>query len=178
MSPPAVHYLLQSSGDLNNEVTDNPPCLSVPSDEYRSPSLGAADRLAGVAGAWPEAERRHARPGGLRRRPLGPEIPRTLARLRALRSDLIDPTIAVHRGRVVKRTGAMGRSSNSAAWSTRCAAASRSRTAMVERNAGVEADRRIRVPDRHSPRRRRRGRRRRPDGRWRELNAEKHRRKR
>ena len=30
---------------------------------------------------------------------------RTLARLRALRSDLVDPTIAVHRGRVVKRTG-------------------------------------------------------------------------
>ena len=30
---------------------------------------------------------------------------RTLARLRALRSDLIDPTIAIHRGRVVKRTG-------------------------------------------------------------------------
>jgi class 3 adenylate cyclase len=30
---------------------------------------------------------------------------RTLARLRALRSDLIDPTIAVHNGRVVKCTG-------------------------------------------------------------------------
>ena len=30
---------------------------------------------------------------------------RTLARLRALRSDLIDSTIAVHHGRVVKRTG-------------------------------------------------------------------------
>jgi hypothetical protein len=30
---------------------------------------------------------------------------RILARLRALRSDLIDPTIAVHNGRVVKRTG-------------------------------------------------------------------------
>ena len=30
---------------------------------------------------------------------------RTLARLRALRSDLVDPTIAVHNGRVVKRTG-------------------------------------------------------------------------
>ena len=27
---------------------------------------------------------------------------RTLARLRALRSDLIDPTIAVHNGRVIK----------------------------------------------------------------------------
>ncbi|MBM3584527.1 MAG: adenylate/guanylate cyclase domain-containing protein [Alphaproteobacteria bacterium] len=30
---------------------------------------------------------------------------RTLARLRALRSDLIDPMIAVHGGRVINRTG-------------------------------------------------------------------------
>jgi adenylate cyclase len=30
---------------------------------------------------------------------------RTLARLRALRSDLMDPSIALHHGRVVKRTG-------------------------------------------------------------------------
>ncbi len=30
---------------------------------------------------------------------------RTLARLRALRSDLVDPTIALHNGRLVKRTG-------------------------------------------------------------------------
>jgi class 3 adenylate cyclase len=29
----------------------------------------------------------------------------TLARLRGLRSDLIDPAIAAHHGRVVKRTG-------------------------------------------------------------------------
>ena len=35
----------------------------------------------------------------------GADEDRTLARLRALRSDLIDPTIAVHNGRVVKRTG-------------------------------------------------------------------------
>jgi adenylate cyclase len=35
----------------------------------------------------------------------GADEDRTLARLRALRSDLIDPTIAVHKGRVVKRTG-------------------------------------------------------------------------
>ena len=35
----------------------------------------------------------------------GVDEDRTLARLRALRSDLIDPTIAVHHGRVVKRTG-------------------------------------------------------------------------
>ena len=30
---------------------------------------------------------------------------RILARLRALRSDLIDPTISLHHGRIVKRTG-------------------------------------------------------------------------
>ena len=35
----------------------------------------------------------------------GVDEDRTLARLRALRSDLIDPTIEVHNGRVVKRTG-------------------------------------------------------------------------
>jgi len=35
----------------------------------------------------------------------GMDEDRTLARLRALRSDLIDPTIAVHHGRIVKRTG-------------------------------------------------------------------------
>jgi adenylate cyclase len=34
----------------------------------------------------------------------GADEDRILARLRALRSDLIDPTIAVHHGRVVKRT--------------------------------------------------------------------------
>jgi class 3 adenylate cyclase len=49
---------------------------------------------------------------------------RTLARLRALRSDLIDPTIAVHKGHVVKRTGDFS-SSNFAAWSTRFAAPSK-----------------------------------------------------
>ena len=35
----------------------------------------------------------------------GADEDRTLARLRALRSDLIDPTLAVHHGRVIKRTG-------------------------------------------------------------------------
>ena len=35
----------------------------------------------------------------------GSDEDRTLARLRALRSDLMDPTIAVHNGRIVKRTG-------------------------------------------------------------------------
>jgi class 3 adenylate cyclase len=35
----------------------------------------------------------------------GADEERTLARLRGLRSDFIDPTIAVHRGRVIKRAG-------------------------------------------------------------------------
>jgi adenylate cyclase len=35
----------------------------------------------------------------------GSDEERTLARPRALRSDLIDPTIALHHGHVVKRTG-------------------------------------------------------------------------
>jgi class 3 adenylate cyclase len=35
----------------------------------------------------------------------GAEEERTLARLRALRSDLIDPLVALHHGRIVKRTG-------------------------------------------------------------------------
>jgi len=35
----------------------------------------------------------------------GVDEDRTLARLRGLRSDLIDPAIAAHHGRIVKRTG-------------------------------------------------------------------------
>ena len=35
----------------------------------------------------------------------GADEDRTLARLRALRSDLIDPIISVHHGRIVKPTG-------------------------------------------------------------------------
>jgi adenylate cyclase len=38
-------------------------------------------------------------------RPAGVDEESTLAPLRALRSDLIDPAIAPHRGLVVKRTG-------------------------------------------------------------------------
>src|SRR6202034_3009616 len=67
---------------------------------------------------------------------------RTLARLRALRSDLIDPAITVHRGRIVKGTGdgfiAEFRSVVDAA---RCAI--EVQTGMIERNAGVASDRRI-----------------------------------
>jgi len=35
----------------------------------------------------------------------GADEDRTLVRLRGLRSDLIDPAIAAHHGRIVKRTG-------------------------------------------------------------------------
>ena len=58
----------------------------------------------------------------------GMDEDRTLARPRALRSDLIDPTVAVHRGCVVKRMGA-GFWLSSAASSMRCAAPLRCRMA-------------------------------------------------
>ena len=57
----------------------------------------------------------------------GADEDRILARLRTLRSDLIDPTIAVHHGRIVKRTGD-GRSLSSAASSMRSDARSSCRT--------------------------------------------------
>jgi TolB-like protein/class 3 adenylate cyclase/tetratricopeptide (TPR) repeat protein len=72
----------------------------------------------------------------------GADEDRTLARLRALRSDLIDPTIAVHHGRVVKRTGDGALVEfRSVVDSVGCAV--EIQRAMVERNAGVPADRRI-----------------------------------
>ena len=58
----------------------------------------------------------------------GADEDRTLARLRALRSDLIDPTIALHNGRLVKRTGDAA-SSCFEALSARCVAPSKCRTA-------------------------------------------------
>jgi TolB-like protein/Flp pilus assembly protein TadD len=72
----------------------------------------------------------------------GADEDRTLARLRALRSDLIDPTIAVHKGRMVKRTGdgALVEFS-SVVDAVRCAI--EIQNGMVERNAGLSADRRI-----------------------------------
>src|SRR5258708_1780252 len=67
---------------------------------------------------------------------------RTLARLRTLRSDLIDPTIAVHHGRVVKRTGdGVLAEFRSVVDATRCAI--EVQDGMRERNAGVPAERRI-----------------------------------
>src|SRR5271156_4264853 len=72
----------------------------------------------------------------------GADEDRILARLRALRSDLIDPTIAVHNGRVVKRTGDGSIVEfRSVVDAVRCAI--EVQNAMVERNAGVAQDRRI-----------------------------------
>jgi adenylate cyclase len=72
----------------------------------------------------------------------GADEDRILARLRALRSDLIDPTIAVHNGRVVKRTGDGALVEfRSVVDAVRCAI--EVQNAMVERNAGVPEDRRI-----------------------------------
>jgi adenylate cyclase len=67
---------------------------------------------------------------------------RTLARLRALRSDLIDPTIAVHNGRVVKRTGDGSIIEfRSVVDAVRCAI--EVQNGMAERNAGLPPERRI-----------------------------------
>jgi adenylate cyclase len=72
----------------------------------------------------------------------GTDEDRTLARLRALRSDLIDPTIAVHNGRVVKRTGDGSLVEfRSMVDAVRCAI--EVQNGMVERNAGLPPERRI-----------------------------------
>src|SRR5450432_1531858 len=72
----------------------------------------------------------------------GADEERTLARLRGLRSDLVDPAIAAHHGRIVKRTGDGSIIEfRSVVDAVRCAI--EVQNAMVERNAGVSEDRRI-----------------------------------
>jgi adenylate cyclase len=72
----------------------------------------------------------------------GADEERTLARLRGLRSDLVDPSIAAHRGRIVKRTGDGSIIEfRSVVDAVRCAL--EVQHAMVERNAGVALDKRI-----------------------------------
>src|SRR5579863_1339582 len=72
----------------------------------------------------------------------GADEDRTLARLRSLRSDLVDPAIAVHRGRIVKRTGDGSIVEfRSVVDAVRCAI--EVQNGMVERNAGVAPERRI-----------------------------------
>ena len=85
-------------------------------------------------------DRRHApaRQRGL----AGVDEERTLARLRGLRSDLIDPTIAVRNGRVVKRTGDGSLIEfRSVVDAVRCAI--EVQNGMAERNAGVSPEKRI-----------------------------------
>ena len=72
----------------------------------------------------------------------GMDEDRTLARPRALRSDLIDPTISVHHGRIVKRTGdGSVIEFRSVVDAVRCAI--EVQNGMIERNAGLPAERRI-----------------------------------
>ena len=72
----------------------------------------------------------------------GADEDRILARLRTLRSDLIDPTIAVHHGRIVKRTGDGSiLEFRSVVDAVNCAI--EIQRAMVERNAEVAPDKRI-----------------------------------
>lgn len=72
----------------------------------------------------------------------GADEDRTLSRLRGLRTDLIDPAIGAHRGRIVKRTGDGALVEfRSVVDAVRCAI--EVQNAMVERNAGVPQDRRI-----------------------------------
>jgi adenylate cyclase len=67
---------------------------------------------------------------------------RTLARVRGLRSDLIDPAIAAHHGRIVKRTGDGAIIEfRSVVDAVRCAI--EVQNGLIERNAGVSEDRRI-----------------------------------
>jgi len=72
----------------------------------------------------------------------GADEDRILARLRTLRSDLIDPTIAVHHGRVVKRTGDGAIVEfRSVVDAVRCAI--EVQNGLAERNAGLPPERRI-----------------------------------
>jgi adenylate cyclase len=72
----------------------------------------------------------------------GSDEDRTLSRLRGLRSDLVDPAIAAHHGRIVKRTGdGTLVEFRSVVDAVRCAI--EVQNGMVERNAGLPPERRI-----------------------------------
>jgi adenylate cyclase len=72
----------------------------------------------------------------------GADEDRTLARLRELRGDVIDPTISVHQGRLVKNTGDGSLVEfRSVVEAVRCAI--EVQNAMVERNAALAPDKRI-----------------------------------
>ena len=72
----------------------------------------------------------------------GADEDRTLARLRGLRSDLIDPAIAAHHGRIVKRTGDGSIIEfRSVVDAVRCAI--EIQNGLIERNACLPPERRI-----------------------------------
>ena len=72
----------------------------------------------------------------------GADEDRTLSRLRGFRSDLIDPAIDAHHGRIVKRTGDGSIIEfRSVVDAVRCAI--EVQNGMIERNAGVPVERRI-----------------------------------
>src|SRR5277367_48064 len=75
---------------------------------------------------------------------MGADEEGTLARLNAHRREFLEPTIAEHRGRIVKRTGdGILIEFSSAVDAVRCAI--QTQNGMAQRNAGVSADRRIEV---------------------------------
>ncbi len=72
----------------------------------------------------------------------GADEDRTLARLRGLRSDLIDPAIAAHHGRIVKRTGDGSIVEfRIVVDAVRCAI--EMQTGLIDRSAGVPTEKRI-----------------------------------
>jgi adenylate cyclase len=72
----------------------------------------------------------------------GADEDRTLARLRGLRSDLIDPATAAHHGRIVKRTGDGSIVEfRSVVDAVRCAI--EVQNGLIERNAGLPPEKRI-----------------------------------
>ena len=74
----------------------------------------------------------------------GADEDRTLSRLRGLRSDLIDPAIAVHHGRIVKRTGDGSIAEfRSVVDAVRCAI--EVQNGLIERNAGLPPERRAQL---------------------------------
>jgi TolB-like protein/class 3 adenylate cyclase len=74
----------------------------------------------------------------------GADEDRTLSRLRGLRSDLVDPAIAAHHGRIVKRTGDGSLIEfRSVVDAVRCAI--EVQNGLIERNAGVPPERRIQL---------------------------------
>jgi class 3 adenylate cyclase len=73
---------------------------------------------------------------------VGSDEERTLARLRSLWGDLVDPAISAHHGRIIKRTGDGGIFEfRSVVDAVRCGI--ELQTDLIERNSGVPRDRRI-----------------------------------